>query len=109
MCTKLQTLTDFEYFLSNFQSWLGLAVVAYDYSPGLTSSHISQNKTASTLKLVFGVSFLRVGVVDDLKDRLKKKTNITYDNKLFIEYNQNIWILSMMVPKVSIPRKGSFE
>ena len=62
MCTKLQTLTDFEYFLSNFQSWLGLAVVAYEYSPGLTSSHISQNKTASTLKLVFGDIFLRVGV-----------------------------------------------
>ena len=62
MCTKLQTLTDFEYFLSNIQSWLGLAVMAYEYSPGLTSSLMSPNKTAWTLTLVFGVSFLRVGV-----------------------------------------------
>ena len=36
--------------------------MAYEYSPELTLSLMSPNKTARTLKLVFGVSFLRVGV-----------------------------------------------
>ena len=36
--------------------------MAYEYSPGLTLSLISPNKTAWTVKLIFGVSFLRVGV-----------------------------------------------